>query len=202
MPPSSPRSRRRWSRSWRRSARCRPCSQSVSQSPPGGSRAPIALSPIVSSIKPSCSRSAAPQTAGSGSPCWAGTATARALRDIAAHRSAAMAEFWRALRTLKALQAEQALENGPRWRRTRSGPRRGHGSPIARNRTNPSASAEPAGIPHARAARSDALHEPAAPWLPTNPSLLGIARRPPVPCSPQQTASPPCSNEPDGLGEP
>ena len=81
-------------------------------------------------------------------------------------------------------------------------PRRGHGSPIARDRTNPSATlARPQYL----------LNEPPRPapctspprrGCRTNPSLLGIARRPPVPCSPQQTASPPCSNEPDGLGEP
>jgi hypothetical protein len=35
------------------------------------------------------------------------------LETLLRYRGAAMAEFWRALRTLKALQAEQALDTGP-----------------------------------------------------------------------------------------
>jgi hypothetical protein len=37
----------------------------------------------------------------------------RSFETLLRYRGAAMAEFWRALRTLKALQAEQALETGP-----------------------------------------------------------------------------------------
>ena len=79
---------------------------------------------------------------------------ARSFETLLRYRGAAMAEFWRALRTLKALQAEQARSRPtPPWRRTRSGPRRGRRSPDVSYRTNPSAPPAPAGIPAGRAAR-------------------------------------------------
>jgi hypothetical protein len=73
----------------------------------------------------------------------------RSFETLLRYRGAAMAEFWRALRTLKALQAEQAAETGPAlaahpwrrtpWRRTPRLPPPGHLSPIVRSRRNPSA---------------------------------------------------------------
>ena len=75
----------------------------------------------------------------------------RSFETLLRYRGAAMAEFWRALRTLKALQAEQALKaeqalpveqapaTGPALRCPWSAPRRGHRSPIARDQTNPNA---------------------------------------------------------------
>ena len=183
---SSPSSRRRWSRSWRRSARCRRCSR-------GGSRSPRGVSRGRTASRPSCSRSAAARTAGSGSPCLppggtgpnpsGGQATVGFEHRLGGrcaptnrYRGAAMAEFWRALRTLKALQAEQALRGQqalgpmPPWRRSRSGPRRGHGSPSCASRTNPSAA--PCARPQyvlSEPPASGALHEPAVPWLPNEP---------------------------------
>ena len=79
---------------------------------------------------------------------------ARSFETLLRYRGAAMAEFWRALRTLKALQAEQAATELRRQCRPAPPlrPARGHGSPIARNRTNPSA-APPPPIPAERAAR-------------------------------------------------
>ena len=100
MPPSSPRSRRRWSRSWRRSARCRPCWRGASRSPRGGSRGPIAS-------RPSCSRSGAVADGGLGLALIRDGNGARSFETLLRYRGAAMAEFWRALKTLKALQAEQ-----------------------------------------------------------------------------------------------
>ena len=47
---------------------------------------------------------------------------ARSFETLLRYRGAAMAEFWRALRTLKALQAEQALEADAACRRTRIRP--------------------------------------------------------------------------------
>src|SRR5262245_40684197 len=59
----------------------------------------------------------------------------RSFETLLRYRGAAMAEFWRALKTLKALQAEQAaMELQDAVPVPRSGPRRGHGLPLARNR--------------------------------------------------------------------
>ena len=94
-----------------------------------------------------------------------------------------MAEFWRALRTLKALQAEQALASSPdgrAWRRPRSGPRFVPRWPAAPNRTNPSAAPHrhlnltQYALPEPPA--SGALHEPAAPWRPNEPERSADAR--------------------------
>ena len=121
-------------------------------------------------MKRSCSRSGAAPTAGSNSLCLAagvgnGAPTPfrrpsdgngpRSFETLLRYRGAAMAEFWRALRTLKALQAEEALraeqtlefqqEVGPMppWRRPRSDPRRSRRWSIIRYRTNPSATLWP-----------------------------------------------------------
>ena len=70
---------------------------------------------------------------------------ARSFETLLRYRGAAMAEFWRALRTLKALQAEQAHREPMRRCRsaTRSGRRRGRRSPDVSYRTNPSAPPNP-----------------------------------------------------------
>jgi hypothetical protein len=118
----------------------------------------------------------------------------RSFETLLRYRGAAMAEFWRALRTLKALQAEQAIEAGPALA-TRVPTTRGRRWSTIRDRTNPSAP------------RSDLNPDPNTSWTScprpgsctspprrgcrTTPRLLGSARRPPVPCSPQQSASPP-----------
>ena len=72
----------------------------------------------------------------------------RSFETLLRYRGAAMAEFMRALRTLKALQAEQAAETGPAlaarpWTHTPRRPQDGHRSSIVRNRTNPSARRSP-----------------------------------------------------------
>ena len=80
----------------------------------------------------------------------------RSFETLLRYRGAAMAEFWRALKTLKALQAEQAARSMPaaaagvpelaEWQRprpwaraapARSAPRR---TPVAADQTNPRAS--------------------------------------------------------------
>jgi hypothetical protein len=67
----------------------------------------------------------------------------RSLETLLRYRGAAMAEFSRALRTLKALQAEQAkpVAHAPPspWRRRQAGRPRGARSPPARVQMNPSA---------------------------------------------------------------
>ena len=96
--PSSPTSRRRWSQSWRRSVRCRRCSHGRWRSPPGASRG-----------RPSCSRSAGPPRRARARP-HQGRKRHAPFETLLRYRGAAMAEFWRALRTLNALQAEEAAQ--------------------------------------------------------------------------------------------
>jgi hypothetical protein len=74
----------------------------------------------------------------------------RSFETLLRYRGAARAEFWRALRTLKALQAEQAGAEtargcaGPRADAARRIPGAFAGGPSPRDRTNPSAAASPA----------------------------------------------------------
>ena len=117
---------------------------------------------------------------------------ARSFETLLRYRGAAMAEFWRALRTLKALQAEQALQAEPAL-----GDGAAQAAPLAPARgaaaARPSSATErtrarpgPTRIPTGRAARvRRALHEPAAPWLPNEPE--SDARS--APCSPNQLPS-------------
>jgi hypothetical protein len=120
----------------------------------------------------------------------------RSFETLLRYRGAAMAEFWRALKTLKALQAEQAavLQEAvpaPALRpagRSQTRHRARPNEPKRRSMSTPEPLLEYL-LPDLPT--PGALHEAAAPWLPNDPSLPGSARRPPVPCSPQQTASPP-----------
>jgi hypothetical protein len=85
------------------------------------------------------------------------------------YRGAAMAEFWRALRTLKALQAEQAFEADAELAASPS--RRAPRPPlVCRSQPNEPDRAEPrlAYLPSEPPASSD-LHEPAAAWPPNEP---------------------------------
>jgi hypothetical protein len=96
----------------------------------------------------------------------------RSFETLLRYRGAAMAEFWRALRTLKALQAEQAAEAGaalaahpPAAQTTRPAAQ----APLS-HRPRPS---EPErrleyALPEAPP-RGHTLHESAAPWLPNEP---------------------------------
>jgi hypothetical protein len=104
----------------------------------------------------------------------------RSFETLLRYRGAAMAEFWRALRTLKALQAEQAADTGPalsaqpldahpRAQATRPAPR-----PPLVHRPQPDEPERGAG-PRLDYVMPDpptpggTLHEPAAPWLPNEP---------------------------------
>jgi hypothetical protein len=86
------------------------------------------------------------------------------------YRGAAMAEFWRALRTLKALQAEQALGTDAALAvpPIRPAPR-----PRLADRTQPNEPERAAPVrpeyPPSVPPASGALHEPAAPWPPNEP---------------------------------
>jgi hypothetical protein len=98
----------------------------------------------------------------------------RSFETLMRYRSAAMAEFMRALRTLKALQAEQIAEQAAGAQVVELPPRQ----PRAPARLAPRAAPnEPkpcpeSGLKHALAeppASGRTLHEPAAPWLPNEP---------------------------------
>jgi hypothetical protein len=99
----------------------------------------------------------------------------RSFETLLRYRGAAMAEFWRALRTLKALQAEQAIEAGPALA-TRV-PAAHSGAPTTRP---PLVHHPRPNEPECAVARPDylldelpasrVLHEPAAPWLPNEPA--------------------------------
>ena len=104
---------------------------------------------------------------------------ARSFETLLRYRGAAMAEFWRALRTLKALHAEQALQAEQAKSVERS---REHGRVLAAHPTRPAArqqlarpqqpnEPESGALPRPEYALNEppapgALHEPAAPWRP------------------------------------
>ena len=101
-----------------------------------------------------------------------GNAT-RSFDTLMRYRSAAMAEFWRALKTLKALQAEQAATQ-PHVR-ARAAPR--HARARAPDRGAPPSSSREPNEPERLMAyllpeppiAGPALHEPAAPAMPNEP---------------------------------
>ena len=94
---------------------------------------------------------------------------ARSFETLLRYRGAAMAEFWRALRTLKALQAEPALEADAALA---APPLRPAARPRLADRAQPNeperALARPQYAPSEPPAPG-ALHEPAAPWRPNEP---------------------------------
>ena len=111
----------------------------------------------------------------------------RSFETLLRYRGAAMAEFWRALKTLKALQAEEAFQaeqtlgDGPALvaRTLRPAAR----SPLvhAPSPNEPERAPGRARLSRERAARDRRLHEPAAPWLPNEPeparAACGVAAR-------------------------
>jgi hypothetical protein len=130
----------------------------------------------------------------------------RSFETLLRYRGAAMAEFWRALRTLKALQAEQAAANEPAALAARpleahlqaAQPTRPAARPPLVQRPQPD---EPERNPEPRLeyvsaeppARARTLHEPAAPWLPNEPGTgTGPhAAAPLTPSRPERTRSAP-----------
>jgi hypothetical protein len=104
----------------------------------------------------------------------------RSFETLLRYRGAAMAEFWRALKTLKALQAEEAAANEPALAadpvevHRKAPPTRPAARPPLVYAPQPD---EPERNPERRLeyvpaeppARARTLHEPAAPWLPNEP---------------------------------
>jgi hypothetical protein len=98
----------------------------------------------------------------------------RSFETLLRYRGAAMAEFWRALHTLKALQAEQALETSPALA---AHPLRPAARPPLVHRPQPNepecgAMPEPEYPPSEPPAPARTLHEPAAPWRPNEPESV------------------------------
>jgi hypothetical protein len=120
----------------------------------------------------------------------------RSFETLLRYRGAAMAEFWRALRTLKALQAEQAADTGPalethqlaaeRTRRAARPPLVQRPQPNEPERRLEYALPEPP-------ARGRTLHEPVAPWQPNEPRTGAgpHAASPLTPPRPERTRSAP-----------
>ena len=101
-----------------------------------------------------------------------GNAT-RSFDTLMRYRSAAMAEFWRALKTLKALQAEQAAEQAAGAQALEMAPQAApcagaRSRPVPR-RTNPSAGRCNEYVIPDQAGPGRTLHEPAARWMPNEP---------------------------------
>ena len=100
----------------------------------------------------------------------------RSFETLLRYRGAAMAEFWRALKTLKALQAEQAVDTGPALD---AHPLQAHSAmpaaraPLARRpQPDEPERAAPRRLEYVIAEpvmQGRTLHEPAAPWLPNEP---------------------------------
>jgi hypothetical protein len=117
----------------------------------------------------------------------------RSFETLLRYRGAAMAEFMRALRTLKALQAGQAAETGSAWvARSKQ--------PAARP---PAARPQPSEPERDAGPRRQSLlpeppppgrapHEPAAPWLPNEPGAAWRHDRPdrPIPAAAAAARSP------------
>jgi hypothetical protein len=120
------------------------------------------------------------------------------------YRGAAMAEFWRALRTLKALQAEQAaaLETpageaasaertalpppvriAPRWtaRHPAPGPNPNEPGPEARPDEPEPAAGRGLAYLRSEPGAGRALHEPAVTWLPKEPAPASLEDAAPHP---------------------
>jgi hypothetical protein len=114
----------------------------------------------------------------------------RSFETLLRYRAAAMAEFWRALRTLKMLQAEQAT-NLKAAQVVAATPRRRAPAPVP-NEPARGAARRPAYAIPAHPVAACTLHEPAAPWLPNQPaptlgprpaSALGLGPNEPTPPS-------------------
>jgi hypothetical protein len=104
----------------------------------------------------------------------------RSFETLLRYCGAAMAEFWRALKTLKALQAEQkvatgaALEAHPADVHPKAQPARPAARPPLVHRPRPDEPERDAAprlnyVMPDPAAPGRTLHEPAAPWLPNEP---------------------------------
>jgi hypothetical protein len=125
----------------------------------------------------------------------------RSFETLLRYRGAAMAEFWRALRTLKALQAGHALDAPARAAQPLAAhPIRPEARPALVHRQPPDEPGRGAARPldyvsTEPRAHGRALHEPAAPWLPNGPEPRWV----PAPARPKLAPNQP---EPHRAGRP
>jgi hypothetical protein len=115
----------------------------------------------------------------------------RSFETLLRYRGAAMAEFWRALKTLKALQAEQALADGPALATRPLRPAAQPPRPADRARPNePERRSVSAPEPRLEYVLPDrpapgALHEPAVPWRPNEPERGAVRHAASMTASPR-----------------
>ena len=130
----------------------------------------------------------------------------RSFETLLRYRGAAMAEFWRALRTLKALQAEQAANIASSLAAQPLDPRLKTPAPRAPliDRSPPNEPERDAGrrqeyVPTEPPASGRTLHEPAAPWLPNEPETGQDRQEAPGPICAAEGRAGSRSNAPGGL---
>jgi hypothetical protein len=155
----------------------------------------------------SCSRSAGPSGGLGLAPIRDGNG-ARSFETLLRYRGAAMAEFWRALKTLKALQAEQALETDAALT---APPLRPAPRPRLADRARPNEPNRGLARPQyllTEPPAPGALHESAAPWRPNEPERAParpqyVLREPRGPGTLHEPTAPWLPNEPEsGAGQP
>ena len=170
MPSSSPRSRGRWSTRWRRSGRCRLVL---------ARRVAVAAWRLARAdhMEVELFEERRWEDAGVGMALIRDGNATRSFETLMRYRGAAMAEFWRALKTLKALQAEPAEEQAAGAQVVEMAPRQSRAP--ARVVSGPAPN-EPEGRPLSQYVIPDqagpgrTLHEPAASWIPNEPEPVGI----------------------------
>jgi hypothetical protein len=115
----------------------------------------------------------------------------RSFETLLRYRGAAMAEFWRALRTLKALQAEQAAEAGPSLEAHPKAPARRARLIHRPQPDEPERNPEPRLESLSTEPPARTVHEPAAPWVPNEPGAPSPhAAAPLTPARPERTPWP------------
>jgi hypothetical protein len=108
----------------------------------------------------------------------------RSFETLLRYRGAAMAELWRALKTLKALQAEQAAASGPTLatQPTRPAARQPLVQRLQPNEPEGGGEPRPEYLPSGPPAR--ALHEPPATWRPNEPEPMPASQPERLPGAP------------------
>jgi hypothetical protein len=114
----------------------------------------------------------------------------RSFETLLRYRGAAMAEFWRALKTLKALQAEQAREAGPALQAGRAVSHRTKAAaptPLAAH--PPRSAARPARVDRARPNEPERGAGRPLDYLSSTPPAPGALHEPPAPRTPNEPES-------------
>jgi hypothetical protein len=131
----------------------------------------------------------------------------RSFETLLRYRGAAMAEFWRALKTLKALQAEQAAANEPALaaHSLEANPKPPAARPPLVHRPRPDEPERDAArrleyVSTEPPARGRTLHEPAASWLPKEPETGPVQRGSRLNDLPIETAPEPTLSSSRGSG--